>query len=94
MTARDLTCRELIEFLMDYLDGALPKGERDAFDHHLGICPDCVSYLESYRETARLSAEVARDPDAGLPEDVPEDLVRAILDARSRRTGDSSEPVE
>jgi len=94
MTGRRLTCRELIEFVMDYLDGALPSEEREAFDFHLGVCPDCVSYLESYRETSRLSAEAARDPDADLPEDVPEDLVRAILDARARRAGNSSGPVE
>jgi anti-sigma factor RsiW len=94
MSERVLSCREFIEFMMDYLDGALPSAERAAFEFHLGICPDCVHYLESYRETSRLSAEALRDPDAAVPDDVPEDLVRAILELRSRRARGSSESGE
>jgi anti-sigma factor RsiW len=94
MSERALSCREFIEFIMDYLDGALPSAESAAFEVHLGICPDCVHYLESYRETSRLSTEALRDPDAAAPEDVPEDLVRAILEIGSRRARGSSDPVE
>jgi hypothetical protein len=42
-----------------------------------------VGYLESYRETIRLGRE-ACEPDGPLPEEVPEELVEAIL--ASRRT--------
>jgi anti-sigma factor RsiW len=94
MSERRLSCREFIEFIMDYLDGTLSSGESAVFEFHLGICPDCVHYLESYRETSRLSVEALRDPGATVPDDVPEDLVRAILELRSRRARDSSEPVE
>jgi anti-sigma factor RsiW len=74
-----VTCRDVIEFLMDYCDGELPDGERALFEAHLANCPDCVAYLKSYEETVRLERE-AFEP----PGEMPEGLVRAILAARKR----------
>jgi len=79
---RDVTCRELIEFLMDYLDGALSTDERESFEAHLGICPDCVNYIAEYRSTVRAGRAAFTDPEAAPPDDVPEDLIAAILETR------------
>ena len=79
----DLTCRELAGFAADYVDGTLASDERARFDAHVAECPDCATYLRTYAETIRLTKDAhADDP---VPADVPEDLVRAILDARSLR---------
>lgn len=78
-----MTCRELVDSLMDYLDGVLPEPERLCFEEHLGECPDCVAYLASYREAVRLSKEACAVGDS-IPAAVPEDLVRAVLAARRR----------
>ena len=79
----DLTCRDLAGFAADYVDGALDPRERARFDAHVAGCPGCASYLRTYAETIRLAKDAhADDP---LPADVPEDLVRAILDARRPR---------
>lgn len=78
-----MTCGELIGFLWRYVEDELSPDERGRFEVHLAICPDCASYLESYRETIRLARDAYVEPDADVPEDVPEDLVRAILDARA-----------
>ena len=78
-----MTCKELVEFLMDYLDGLLSESERRRFEEHLGECPDCVAYLATYREAARLGKEACTAGDS-IPTDVPEELVRAILAARRR----------
>jgi anti-sigma factor RsiW len=77
-----VTCRELAEFLMDYLDGALPAGERHRFEEHLGECPDCVAHLHSYRATVRLGRSLCDEVDDAPPTGMPEELVRAILAAR------------
>ncbi len=76
-----MTCEELIEFLMDYVDGELAVVEKDRFDEHLALCADCAHYLRSYRETVRLGKMICHGDDA-LPDDIPEDLVEAILEAR------------
>jgi predicted anti-sigma-YlaC factor YlaD len=76
-----MTCRELNEFLLDYVEGALAGPVRAELDRHLGVCPDCVRYLDDYREVIRLGGTCTED-DAPA-EDVPEALIRAILAARA-----------
>ena len=76
-----LSCRELIEFLNDYLDDVLPTARRAVFEEHLQICPDCKNYLDAYRKTMEMS--VASMMKQGDHLDAPpEELVRAILKAR------------
>ncbi len=77
-----MTCREFVEFLMNYLDEALPEEQRVTFDAHMDECPGCVAYLDSYRETIRLGKCLCDDPETDFPADVPEKLIAAILSAR------------
>ncbi len=77
-----MTCQELADFLMQYLDDGLAREQRSEFESHVGICPDCLHYLETYRETVRLGRSICAEPEGPVPEDVPEDLVRAVLAAR------------
>jgi anti-sigma factor RsiW len=79
----DRTCRELVDFVGDYLAGDLPPDVRSAFDAHLAECPDCVAYLRSYEDTIRLARGAGADP---VPAPVPTSLVRAILAARRRQS--------
>ena len=74
-----MTCRELIEFLADYLDGELPADQRGQFDLHLDICPDCVSYLRTYRESIKLCKKAHSDEAEKICSAVPQELVDAIL---------------
>jgi anti-sigma factor RsiW len=76
-----LTCRELIDFLDDYVAGSLSATQRAQFDDHLGRCAACVRYLKSYQGTMRALA-LAFAPDAAAPREVPEELISAILAAR------------
>ena len=75
-----LTCREMTDFLADYLDGRLGVAVRHLFDEHLAGCPECMAYLRSYAEAIRL-ARLTRDDDS-LSDTIPDELVRAILAAR------------
>jgi anti-sigma factor RsiW len=79
-----MTCREVIDFLMEYLVGELAASERVEFERHLADCPDCSAYLQSYDETIKLGKVVFADPDAFVPQDVPEKLLQAILAGRKR----------
>ena len=80
-----MNCREFVDFLMEYLEDGLDPGARATFEQHMGDCPACITYLDTYRETVRLGKEILCDPpDAAVPADVPADLVAAILAARKR----------
>ena len=81
-----MTCRELTDFLYEYLYGHLPTSVRTDFESHLAECPMCVAYLQNYMETIRLG-KAAFSADGGpIPADVPEELIEAILGARSRES--------
>lgn len=75
-----ITCRDLLGFLHDYAAGALNEAQTRTFEEHLTMCPPCVAYLASYRAVSTLSL-AARESDA-TSDELPEDLVRAILAAR------------
>jgi anti-sigma factor RsiW len=66
MTVEDLACRELVELVTDYLEGALTLGERARFEAHIAECPGCDAYLEQIRTTIALAgatADLERSPE-------------------------------
>ena len=77
-----ITCREFEEFVLSYLDGELPARQTRIFEWHLRICRECREYLAAYRRTIELGEAVLGPAHEAVPEDVPEDLVRAVLDSR------------
>jgi anti-sigma factor RsiW len=76
-----MNCKELVDFLMNYLDGELPAPVREEFESHLRLCPPCMVFLEQYRQTVRLGKSCKEG--GKCKQQVPEDLVQAILKARS-----------
>jgi anti-sigma factor RsiW len=77
-----VTCRELADFIMDYLTGELPRTTREPFERHLADCPNCEEYLRQYRQTIEAGKRAFSCETDALPMDIPDDLVQAILDAR------------
>ena len=79
-----ITCREFEEFILAYMDGELPEKKVKRFEWHLRMCRECREYLAAYKramEVGKASFELNGEV---LPDDVPEDLITAILDARDR----------
>jgi anti-sigma factor RsiW len=64
---RDLVCREAVQFMADYLDGALPARDVTRLESHLAGCPHCSEYLAQLRVTIDALGRVEPDdlaPDA------------------------------
>ncbi len=85
-----MTCRDFAEFLSEYLSGALALAERAEFEAHLAECPTCVTYLDTYQKTIELGKAAYAHPEDSVQDDVPEQLVRAILAARTKGTESDS----
>lgn len=58
MTADDLSCREVVELVTDWLEGALPEGEHARVEQHLAGCEGCAAYVEQMRATVRITGRL------------------------------------
>lgn len=73
------SCKAMTELIADYLAGRLSAGIKREFENHLKVCPDCVSFLNTYRKTVEWGAAVrAEDIPAAVRANVLEFLRRKI----------------
>ena len=77
----ELECRELIELVTDYLEGALAPGELVRFEAHLAACDGCTEYLRQVRATVSAAGRLT---ERSLPGDVRNLLLAAFRGWRSR----------
>lgn len=84
MPPEDLTCAELVELVTEYLEGALPPGERARFEAHLGECDGCVNYLDQMRKTVALAGRLRVED---LSPEVQAELVSAFRGWRANSPG-------
>ncbi len=68
-----MNCARGVDLLGDYVDGALPLEIRGQIDAHLGVCPRCVAYVESYLHTIRAFRDATR-------KDPPPEFEKALRD--------------
>lgn len=79
LLARPLVCREFVELVTDYLDGALPRRDQRRMDKHVRACDGCDAYLEQVRLTVRSLRELPPEP---VDPHVREHLLAAFHDLR------------
>src|SRR5918999_850745 len=60
MSVPELTCKELVEVVTEYLEGRMPAERRLLFEEHLAFCDWCQTYLEQMQETIWLTEELWR----------------------------------
>jgi anti-sigma factor RsiW len=57
-----ITCRELAELLIEFIADELPGDRKQHVEQHLGRCPPCLAYLETYRAVIRLTRRLPCHP--------------------------------
>ena len=72
MDPEPLDCKELVELVTEYLEGALDDRERRRFEAHVADCDGCEAYLQQFRtaigSVGRLAAEDRPAGEAALLE--------------------------
>ena len=58
---QSLVCRQAVELVTDYLEGALSQTQRRRFEAHLTRCPDCPEYLVQIRAVITLAGSITPD---------------------------------
>jgi anti-sigma factor RsiW len=74
-----LSCRQIVDVVTEYVDGALSSADRLAFEQHITICPPCRAYFTQMRTVVRVAGSLSEDD---LPEHVRENLREMFRDWR------------
>ena len=56
-----IVCRDLLELITSYLEGALPADVRAAVEEHLSGCDGCTTVLEEFRTTIALTGTLTEE---------------------------------
>lgn len=73
-----MSCREMADYLSDYLDGELEADLRALIDEHSGDCPPCEAFI---RTLACVVETVRAEPRAALSAVQRHALVKALRKA-------------
>jgi anti-sigma factor RsiW len=76
----ELVCRDVVELVSDYLEGALDARDRARFEAHLAGCDGCSAYLEEMRAAIRVAGSLAP---MTIDPQMHERLVQAFRDWRT-----------
>ncbi len=68
-----MSCRELVELVTAYLEGALSLENRLRFESHIEGCDGCTEYLRQMRQTIALTGRLKE-------EDIPQKAVVELLE--------------
>lgn len=71
-SSNDMSCRDLVELVTEYLERTLPAPDRARFEEHLATCPPCEAYLEQMRQTIHAVGRLPREA-------ISEDAMRGLL---------------
>jgi anti-sigma factor RsiW len=71
----EMSCRELVELVTEYLEGRLSAVDRRRFEEHMAGCPGCQTYLEQMRASLRLLGGLSEET---LPPSMRDELLRAF----------------
>ena len=71
-------CRQFVEDVTDYLEGALPDDVAILVELHLADCPHCRAYLAQMRRTIAMTRSLTEDDVDAIPDDLRERLLQAF----------------
>ena len=57
----DMSCKELVELVTDYLEGALAPADQRRFELHIGKCDWCKLYIDQIRLTIKAAGKLTEE---------------------------------
>ena len=69
--ASGYTCREVVELVTEYLEGAMTPDQRTEFELHLNYCDGCATFLAQIEGTASLAGGLSE-------EQIPDEMMAAL----------------
>jgi hypothetical protein len=66
-------CDECVDLLVDYISGELPAERARALEIHLDLCPPCVTFVNTYRNTVNIARTLQAD-------EIPPELTQRLIE--------------
>jgi len=79
----DFSCRELVEVVTQYLEGAMSDADRERLERHLGGCSGCHAVLSQFRTTIEVTGRLTEDQVSGEQREALRDVFRRWREAPS-----------
>ncbi len=73
----DISCKQCVDLLMDYVEHSLDVETEKRLDEHLSSCPPCIHFLKSYKKCSELSSQL-KDQRVQIPLEL-ENRLKAFL---------------
>ncbi len=80
--APEMTCKELVELVTDYLEMRLAQGDLERFEAHLELCDPCVTYIEQIRQSLAVVGPLSEET---LPQGAADVLLAEFRDWKRTR---------
>jgi anti-sigma factor RsiW len=58
-----LACRDVVEFVTERFEAALPPDRAAGWDEHVAQCDGCAGYVAQFRTTIRAVRAIPSEPD-------------------------------
>jgi len=68
----EISCKELVDLVADYMDEAISDDARAKFEQHLSECGYCSAYVQQMHLTVKLTSKLT-EPEANQP--APDELM-------------------
>lgn len=85
MPSSELSCKEFVELVTEYLEGTLSPEQKQRFEAHLAKCDGCGTYLEQMRQTIQLTGRLKEEQ---VSDPAKERLLRAFKDWKNTTLSD------
>jgi predicted anti-sigma-YlaC factor YlaD len=74
-------CRQFVEDVTAYLEGALPDEVSMLVEAHLADCPHCREYLHQMRQAIAMERRLGEEDVDAMPADLRERLMQAFRES-------------
>jgi anti-sigma factor RsiW len=81
----EITCREFVELVTEYLEDRVDAATRVRFEQHVAGCPGCAEYLAQIRAAQAVLGRTTLDP---ISDRARDQLMTAFRAWRAARPGD------
>ncbi len=78
-------CHQVLQLLVDYIDGELDENTRRELEEHMEDCEPCKKFINTYRTTIKLTKQVETSQ-------MPNELKDRLHSFIRMKTGDNCPP--